>query len=196
MATPIALRICADGAYYLHGWTSMIHWRKQLVLPGMLTPTQEMEPAVSNQPPYDQPPYNPQYPPSGGYPPQQPGGYYPPSQGGYPPSQGGYPPQQGGYYPAPDAYQQAQPYGYPAAPMAAPEKGGGFAIAGLILGIISIPIAVFLRSSQSAAISPLSWDWFSASSDSVSPRSARWRRLAWCSRSSALSPRSSARPSA
>ena len=27
--------------------------------------------------------------------------------------------------------------------MAAPEKGGGFAIAGLILGIVSIPIAVF-----------------------------------------------------
>gem|GEM_PF-1453703 len=129
----IASRICTNSTRCLRGWTSMVHWRKQLVLPGMLTPTQEREPAVSNQPPYDQPPYNPQYPPSGGYPPQQPGGYYPPSQ----------PPQQGGYYPTPDAYQQAQPYGYPAAPVAAPEKGGGFAIAGLILGIVSIPIAVF-----------------------------------------------------
>lgn len=72
---------------------------------------------MSNQPPYNQPPYPPQEP-SGGYPPQQPGGYYPPAGA----------PQQ---------------YGYGAVPVAQPEKGGGLAIAGLILGIISIPIAFF-----------------------------------------------------
>jgi hypothetical protein len=114
----------------------MIHWRKHHILSSVCVPAREREAVLSNQPPYDQPPYNPQYPPSGGYPPQQPGGYYPPS--------GGYPPQQpGGYYPAPEAYQQAQPYGYPGAPVAQPETGGGFAIAGLILGIVSIPISVF-----------------------------------------------------
>lgn len=71
---------------------------------------------MSNQPPYNQP-YPPQEP-SGGYPPQQPGGYYPPAGA----------PQQ---------------YGYAAVPVAQPEKGGGLAIAGLILGIVSIPVAFF-----------------------------------------------------
>ncbi|HEX5441516.1 MAG TPA: hypothetical protein VFW76_11580, partial [Ktedonobacterales bacterium] len=85
---------------------------------------------MSNQPPYD--PQN----PSGAYPPQQQGSYYQPS--------GAYPPQQPeGYYPAQGGYQQPQQYGYPAAPVVQPEKGGGFAIAGLILGIVSIPIAFF-----------------------------------------------------
>jgi uncharacterized RDD family membrane protein YckC len=65
------------------------------------------------------PPGGEQYPPSGGYPPQQPppsqpppgGEQYPPA-GGYPPPQGGYPPQPGGYPPQqPPAYQQ--PYGQP-----------------------------------------------------------------------------------
>ena len=69
---------------------------------------------MSNQPPYNQP-YPPQDP-SGGYPSQQPGGYYPPTGA----------PQQ---------------YGYGAVPVAQPEKGGGMAIAGLILGIASIPVA-------------------------------------------------------
>ncbi len=71
---------------------------------------------MSNQPPYNQP-YPPQEP-SGGYPPQQPGGYYSPAEA----------PQQ---------------YGYGAVPVAQPEKGGGLAIAGLILGIASIPVAFF-----------------------------------------------------
>ena len=101
----------------------MIHWRQRPVLFNRrveLGRTWEGEKVLSNQPPYGQPPYDPQNP-SGGYPPQQQGGYYPP-QGGY---------------------QQPQQYAYPGAPVAQPEKGGGFAIAGLILGIVSIPVAIF-----------------------------------------------------
>ena len=116
----------------------MIHWRQRPVLFNRrveLGRTWEGEKVLSNQPPYGQPPYDPQNP-SGGYPPQQQGGYYP--------SQGGYPPQQPeGYYPPQGGYQQPQQYAYPGAPVAQPEKGGGFAIAGLILGIVSIPVAIF-----------------------------------------------------
>jgi uncharacterized RDD family membrane protein YckC len=65
------------------------------------------------------PPGGEQYPPSGGYPPQQPppsqpppgGEQYPPA-GGYPPQPGGYPPQPGGYPPQP-GYPPQQPYGQP-----------------------------------------------------------------------------------
>lgn len=116
----------------------MIHWRQRPVLFNRRVEhgrTWEGEKVLSNQPPYGQPPYDPQNP-SGGYPPQQQGGYYP--------SQGGYPPQQPeGYYPPQGGYQQPQQYAYPGAPVAQPEKGGGFAIAGLILGIVSIPVAIF-----------------------------------------------------
>jgi hypothetical protein len=63
---------------------------------------------------------------------------------GYPPS--GYPPQPPeGNYPQQGAYPPPPHYGYPQprVPMTQPETGGGFAIAGLILGIVSIPIALF-----------------------------------------------------
>ena len=112
----------------------MVHWRRQRALSNTLLRQRESEGVLSNQPPYG-------YDPQSGYPPQQPGSYYPPSE--YPPS-GGYPPQQPeGHYPQQGAYPQQ--YGYPQAsvPMAQPERGGGFAIAGLILGIVSIPIALF-----------------------------------------------------
>lgn len=49
-------------------------------------------------------------------------------------------------------YPPPQPYGYPAAPAVLPEKGGGFAIAGLILGIVSIPIALFALCGYSTSI--------------------------------------------
>ena len=57
-----------------------------------------------------------------------------------------------GYYPPQGAYPQLQQYGYPGVPIAQPETGGGFAIAGLILGIISIPIALFALCGYIAAI--------------------------------------------
>jgi hypothetical protein len=63
---------------------------------------------------------------------------------GYPPS--GYPPQPPeGNYPQQGAYPPPPQYGYPQpwVPKTQPETGGGFAIAGLILGIVSIPIALF-----------------------------------------------------
>lgn len=120
------------GVHYIYPYDTLA---QATYLVKHLSRRQESESNLSDQPPYNQPPY-PSQDPSGGYPPQQPGGYYPPS--------GGYPPQQPeGYYPPQGAYQQPQQYGYPAAPMAQPEKGGGFAIAGLILGIVSIPVALF-----------------------------------------------------
>src|SRR6266487_5468961 len=72
----------------------------------------------NNQPPPPQPGYAPtQY--------QQPGAYLPPTQ--Y---------QQPGMYPPLPPYY---PYGVPAAP---PDRGSGFAIAGLVLGIVSIVAAI------------------------------------------------------
>jgi hypothetical protein len=84
----------------------------------------------NNQPPPPQPGYAPtQY--------QQPGAYLPPTQyqqpGAYlPPTQY----QQPGMYPPLPPYS---PYGVPAAP---PDRGSGFAIAGLVLGIVSIVAAI------------------------------------------------------
>jgi hypothetical protein len=67
----------------------------------------------------------------------------PPSQPAIPPTQyqqpGYYPPpqyQQPGYYQPPGVYA---PYGMPVAP---PDRRGGFAIAGLVLGIVGIVFAL------------------------------------------------------
>lgn len=106
-------------------------------------------------------------PPWGGYP-QQPEGSYPsgyePAPGYPPPSPPSVPlpPPPPGYgqpaypspplYPPPPAYPSqplyppnmyvAQPY-YPAVPMGVPDENGGLAIAALVLGILSIPMALF-----------------------------------------------------
>lgn len=110
---------------------------------GNLLPTQAGQAAqpTAEHPPSQQPPYDPypQYSPPDGY-----GRHAPPSYPiapGYPPP--GYPPQ--GYYPQPGAYPAPPHYEYPPpfAPLTQQETGGGFAIAGLILGIVSIPIALF-----------------------------------------------------
>lgn len=75
--------------------------------------------------------YQPQQPPQ--YPPQQPPQYTPPPQ--YPPQ----PPQQ---YGQPPQYQQPYPpqYAPPMAPVAQ-DPGRGMAIASMVLGIVSIPLA-------------------------------------------------------
>src|SRR5258708_2004361 len=101
-------------------------------------PTQAAQPTAENPPPQQ-----PQYYPYPQYsPPPQPGAG--PQPFGYPPS--GYPPQPPeGNYPQQGAYPPPPHYGYPQPwmPMTQPKTGGGFAIAGLILGIVSIPIALF-----------------------------------------------------
>ena len=83
-------------------------------------PPTQYQPSPANQPPpqYQQPVYQPapQY--------QQPG-YYPPPQ--Y---------QQPGYYQPPGVYA---PFGMPVAPL---DRRGGFAIAGLVLGIVGIVVAL------------------------------------------------------
>lgn len=121
---------------------------------------------MSNQPPYYDPNSGWQNPQQGAYPPGYGQPAYPtspqyptnPSGAGYPPAPEypappaypappSYPMQQPGYGPPPGAYAQPmgypQPgYGYPGMPMPQQDQGGGFAIAGLILGIIAIPAAI------------------------------------------------------
>lgn len=87
---------------------------------------------MGTQPPYGYDPQNPQTPQN----PQWQGqpSSYPPGYGqdpSYPGQPAGYPPQPG-QYPQPGGY--AQPYPAPAAP----QQGGGLAIAALVLGIISL----------------------------------------------------------
>src|ERR1700736_1078728 len=99
---------------------------------------------MSDQTPYSSYPDGPQWQnqPQGGYPPAS-GPYTPPPYGqpqpGYVPPAGGYPPQQP-YIPA--QYPQA---GYPPQSQYPPvfvpapaEPGSGMAIAGLVLGILSL----------------------------------------------------------
>ena len=84
---------------------------------------------VSTQYPNDNYPQNPGLPNNQGQNPQYPPGYGQP----YPPTQY----EQPGSYPPPPQYQQP---GYSAytVPATSPDKGMGFAIAGLVLGIIAI----------------------------------------------------------
>lgn len=92
------------------------------------------QPAYPSQPLYPSPEYGqPAYPSPPLYPPPQPP--YPPLP--YPPPPA-YPSQP--LYP-PNMYV-AQPY-YPAVPMGVPDENGGLAIAALVLGILSIPMALF-----------------------------------------------------
>lgn len=115
---------------------------------------------MSSQPPYGYDPNTPQwqgqpqqpeYPPAYAHDPSQ------PQQPGYPPppaypSQPMYPPPPA--YPSQPMYPGYPPQGYgmaapgsvpfmPGMPMAQPDQGGGMAIAGLVLGIIAIPAAIF-----------------------------------------------------
>lgn len=95
------------------------------------------QPAYPTSPQYPTNPGTPNYPPAPEYP--APPAY--PAPPSYPLQQPGYGPQPG-MYPQPVAYPQPG-YGYPGMPMPQQDQGGGFAIAGLILGILAIPLAIF-----------------------------------------------------